>query len=196
VDLGHFGPPILDQVSGYAGEISWSRKVRPTDQMILHDVSLSIPGEYFRSGELNVAFLFNLSDSISSVSGGIDDVILNAHSNCKYGAQKPTHQSLEPHNLITGDGGNQRLIGSTRGETTAATESVVGQLEENDGPHCSADDFPCNGGAKAYICHYSVFKGYSTYCVSEEDTDVIRFYPNDYCGPCIGGYGWHQPNAS
>ena len=55
---------------------------------------------------------------------------------------------------------------------------------------CFAEDFPCgNQPGMVYICHYSISKGYSTYCLKEEETDIVRSYKDDYCGPCVGGYG-------
>ena len=40
-----------------------------------------------------------------------------------------------------------------------------------------------------YVCHYSSRKGYQTFCVPEGDSDILRFYAHDYCGPCEGGQG-------
>ena len=62
--------------------------------------------------------------------------------------------------------------------------------------YCSAKDFPCEGGDDmVYVCHYSTRKGYETFCVPEPDSEILRFYSNDYCGPCVGGFGgvhWQQ----
>ena len=58
---------------------------------------------------------------------------------------------------------------------------------------CSSDDYPCNADSKnVHVCHYSAKDGYQTYCVPEPDSDVMRYYKKDYCGPCLGGYGAHQ----
>ena len=55
--------------------------------------------------------------------------------------------------------------------------------------YCSANDFPCEGGDEmVYVCHYSARLGYQTFCVPEADSEVLRFYKNDYCGPCVGGF--------
>jgi hypothetical protein len=43
-----------------------------------------------------------------------------------------------------------------------------------------------------YACHYSARHGYQTFCVPELDSDILGFYPKDYCGPCVGGYGEHM----
>jgi hypothetical protein len=55
--------------------------------------------------------------------------------------------------------------------------------------YCSAEDFPCEGAGYVHICHYDARRGYRTFCLPEADSEVLRFYKSDYCGPCIGGYG-------
>jgi len=63
--------------------------------------------------------------------------------------------------------------------------------DHDDMPYCVAEDFPCEGeeANMVYVCHYSVRKGYQTFCVPEADSDILRFYAHDYCGPCEGGQG-------
>jgi hypothetical protein len=63
--------------------------------------------------------------------------------------------------------------------------------EHEDAPYCLSEDFPCEGDEAnmVYVCHYSARKGYQTFCVTEADSDILRFYSNDYCGPCEGGQG-------
>merc|ERR1712071_714686 len=54
---------------------------------------------------------------------------------------------------------------------------------------CVVEDYPCGPGLdKVHVCHYSARDGYKTFCVPEADSDALRFYPKDYCGPCVGGY--------
>ena len=72
----------------------------------------------------------------------------------------------------------------------------VGTLESTDaegsgsGHYCSNNDYPCgDDDSMVYVCHYSAKRGYQTFCVNEPDTDIIAYYPKDYCGPCVGGYG-------
>jgi hypothetical protein len=63
---------------------------------------------------------------------------------------------------------------------------------DEDIPYCVSEDFPCEGGEGSdlvFVCHYSARKGYETFCIPETDSDILRFYPNDYCGPCDGGFG-------
>merc|ERR1712048_861895 len=54
---------------------------------------------------------------------------------------------------------------------------------------CSAKEYPCGlFDDMVQVCHYSTKRGYQTSCVSETDAEVLAFYPDDYCGPCTGGY--------
>jgi hypothetical protein len=56
--------------------------------------------------------------------------------------------------------------------------------------YCSSGDFPCGDNGKlVHVCHYSSRLGYQTFCVPEPDSEVLRFYKNDYCGPCVQGFG-------
>jgi hypothetical protein len=72
-------------------------------------------------------------------------------------------------------------------------KSAVGEPSTNpdDMPYCVSEDFPCEGeeANMVYVCHYSARKGYQTFCVPEADSDILRFYAHDYCGPCEGGQG-------
>jgi hypothetical protein len=63
--------------------------------------------------------------------------------------------------------------------------------DPDDMPYCVSEDFPCEGDEAnmVYVCHYSSHKGYETFCVPEVDSDILRFYSHDYCGPCEGGEG-------
>jgi hypothetical protein len=91
--------------------------------------------------------------------------------------------------------GSRRLDDLSVKEAFTADEVVSGVSEpsENDEdiPYCVSEDFPCEGEGDdmVYVCHYSARKGYETFCIPESDSDILRFYPNDYCGPCEGGYG-------
>ena len=72
-----------------------------------------------------------------------------------------------------------------------SSENTVLREEEDDLPYCLSEDFPCEGeeANMVYVCHYSARKGYQTFCVPETDSDILRFYANDYCGSCEGGRG-------
>lgn len=60
--------------------------------------------------------------------------------------------------------------------------------------YCESQDYPCEGEEPnmVYVCHYSPRTGYQTFCVPEADSDILRFYPHDYCGKCEGGFGNDQ----
>lgn len=66
--------------------------------------------------------------------------------------------------------------------------------DEEDAPYCASVDYPCEGDEPdmVYICHYSPRSGYQSFCVPEADSDLLSFYPHDYCGPCEGGFGNEQ----
>jgi len=75
--------------------------------------------------------------------------------------------------------------------STKAFEELTGHAEENDADDhfCVVEDYPCGADLdKVNVCHYSARDGYKTFCVPESDSDALRFYPKDYCGPCVGGY--------
>jgi len=79
--------------------------------------------------------------------------------------------------------------------STKEFEDMVGHAEENgsDDHFCVIEDFPCGvNNDKVHVCHYSARDGYKTFCVPEDDSDALRFYPKDYCGPCVGGYAAAQ----
>jgi len=75
--------------------------------------------------------------------------------------------------------------------STEEFESLTGHAETNDAEDhfCVVEDYPCGPTSdKVHVCHYSARDGYKTFCVPEPDSDALRFYPKDYCGPCVGGY--------
>jgi hypothetical protein len=80
-----------------------------------------------------------------------------------------------------------------REKAVPGVEPIV--LDPEDGSfYCLSDDFPCEGGngGMVHVCHYSARKGYQTFCIPEADSEILRFYNHDYCGPCVGGYGGVQ----
>lgn len=75
--------------------------------------------------------------------------------------------------------------------STQEIESATNNAASNDNEDhfCVVEDYPCGPkGDKVHVCHYSARDGYKTFCVPEPDSDALRFYPKDYCGPCVGGY--------
>jgi hypothetical protein len=66
-------------------------------------------------------------------------------------------------------------------------ETLLGGIDAH---FCSSEDYPCGDvDGLVHVCHYSARDGYQTFCVPEQDSDIMSFYPKDYCGPCVGGYG-------
>jgi hypothetical protein len=98
--------------------------------------------------------------------------------------------------------GDQRKLGSLMEHSTTIdgllTEESKAAVESNDTdddtPYCVNKDFPCDGDEEnmVYVCHYSNRGGYQTFCIPEADSDMMRFYSNDYCGPCEGWNGVNQ----
>jgi len=200
-------------LDGVSNGISWSRTTTVAgknlgfmpDNDAKHLVQLEIPASAFPSGTLEIAFQVVTSSDIDQQSAGVDDFKLTGHYSCDSRRQlddSQLHNDPATHfrmsNLHAEKDQLQGSYGTSKNQNAGARTDTVDSLDEEDsnGPHCGAIDFPCDSGRKVYICHYSVFKGYNTYCVAEEDTDVIRFYPNDYCGPCVGGYGGKKPQGS
>merc|ERR1712232_1222944 len=95
-----------------------------------------------------------------------------------------SHEKIHQHNV--------KLKKESKQEgSTEEFESITGRPEKNDANDhfCVVEDYPCGpDNDKVYACHYSARDGYKTFCVPEEDSDALRFYPKDYCGPCVGGY--------
>eukprot|EP00797_Seminavis_robusta_P027666 Sro520_g159160.1 n/a (648) ;mRNA; r:33775-35718 len=194
--------------SGSLNGIVWSRRALKEEEEEggQYAISLTLPSHVYVSGKLRLSFWFDLSGSIGVKSGGIDDLSIAAHydlcdgdgvgsgmplhvESTHFGMANFNHKKKTEQQQQQQQQDKENKLVSERG-----AEEEGGPLEEGEdgpaeGPLCSASDFPCGEEGKVYVCHYSVFKGYSTFCVKEEDTDIIRFYPNDYCGPCTGGYG-------
>jgi hypothetical protein len=99
----------------------------------------------------------------------------------KYG--RPNTYSSDPS-------GTRRNLKKNEGDADEF-ESITGHHEaaNTDDHFCVVEDYPCGpDNDKVYVCHYSARDGYKTFCVPEPDSDALRFYPKDYCGPCVGGY--------
>jgi len=114
------------------------------------------------------------------------------------------------YNIRTGGGfrHKRRNLDATadiaKKKNSSSNENVEGNTEEfetitaehNNEPHdndddedhfCVVEDYPCGpNNDKVNVCHYSSRDGYKTFCVPEVDSDALRFYPKDYCGPCVG----------
>ena len=180
INLGIFQSSV--QVDTYINEtmdgISWWRSILmqgsnlgfgDTDDK-KHLVEFTIPSDhFFPNGSLYFEVRIETErGDINTLSAGIDDFILEAYYNCS----GLCHRKLGHAEGIEGTG-----HGITRASATSS---------------CKADDFPCQQNGKdetlVYICHYSQQKGYKTLCIPEQDSVILHFYMQDYCGPCVGGF--------
>jgi len=85
--------------------------------------------------------------------------------------------------------GARKLDNEQDGRSVASPVSEPQGDGEEYSFYCLAKDFPCEGGPDfVHVCHYSSRVGYQTFCIPEADSEVLRFYSRDYCGPCIGGF--------
>jgi hypothetical protein len=126
-------------------------------------IQIEIPKERYTNGELEIGFRVKMSESIYYNGGGIDNFAIEAS------CPTPTGRRAE------------------EGKTPPGLEP---SSDAEDGSfYCTSDDFPCEDGSKTHVCHYSTRRGYQTFCIPEADSEILRFYSNDYCGPCVGGYG-------
>jgi hypothetical protein len=122
-----------------------------------------IPNGYFSQGTLAIGFKALIGSNISVGYYGIDKVRL-------------VTKCSDPNAM--------RMLEQA---TMAAAEPALAGEEES--YYCLAQDFPCDGGDDyVNVCHYSARLGYRTFCIPEADSEVLRFYANDYCGPCVGGF--------
>lgn len=161
--------------SGIVGTIAWMRSLSVNASGLkVHRLFISVPNAYFFFGNLQLGIRTQMSGPISLLSAGIDNLVITAYGVCDGSAFKA-------FTVLDGVVDEPSLEG-----------------EDADGsPYCSSLDFPCGDGDMVYVCHYSSLKGYQTFCIPENDSDVVQFYHTDYCGPCVGGYGggeYHNPN--
>jgi hypothetical protein len=179
-------------------------------------VQLQIPARWFAgagtnsdtthdndSNELEIRFKVDLARPTDETSAGIDNVRLTAvcpapPSNTKNGNNN--NRDLEQH---TAQASSTKTARPEHTSTTTPPVQEPDMYADDGGYYCSADDFPCrasntkNDGTATstdkdemlvHVCHYDTRRGYQTFCVPEADSDVLRFYAADYCGPCIGGF--------
>jgi hypothetical protein len=115
----------------------------------------------------------------------------------QYDATGSVRRSLAEHANVIKEGSLEALMEfQDRDAAAAFAGAAVDEVEEDNGTSgladshfCTATDYPCgDDDSKVYVCHYSARQGYQTFCVPEQDSDIMSFYPKDYCGPCVGGY--------
>lgn len=150
----------------------------------IHRVEVTIErGVYYSSGTLTVEFSCVFNHEISNESFGVSDFKATAIGSCSAGSGRRRDLLTSVHR----QGGLQSFIQHHEDDEVVGEPDMNG--DDGEGPYCLAEDFPCNGGDMVYVCHYSTRRGYQTFCIPESDSDILRFYSKDYCGPCVGGYG-------
>jgi hypothetical protein len=130
-------------------------------------IQMEIPKNWYGSGELEISFRVDMTNSIVANGGGIDNFGMEADCGGRRAEEEKTPPGLEP---------------SANGEDGSF--------------YCTSQDYPCEDGSKTHVCHYSTRRGYQTFCIPEADSEILRFYSSDYCGACAGGYGGVDDSTS
>jgi hypothetical protein len=126
---------------------------------------LTIPASWYTIGKLEIGFEVQMQEDTEETSVGIDNIRLTAvcepqRRDLEQGVPSPSLPVSEPDKYAVAEG-----------------------------YYCSAEHFPCEGAGNVHVCHHDTRRGYHTFCVRESDSEVLRFYKSDYCGPCSRGYG-------
>lgn len=147
-----------------------------------HKVEFRIPNFYFSDGTLDIQLRATMNDSIENESVGIDNIKVTANGVCSTDSF-----AFAGGSVIPARSGPNRLLDEN--DRISKLNSQL-SIEESGSKSsfCNAKDYPCEDG-KVHICHYNPHLGYQTFCVSEEESDIVKFYANSYCGPCVGGFG-------
>jgi hypothetical protein len=127
---------------------------------------VTIPATWYTSGVLEIGFKVQMEQGTDVTSAGVDNIRLTAV--CESVRRRDLEQAVLSKTLPVAE---------------------PDMYADDGGYYCSADDFPCKGAGNVHVCHYDARRGYQTFCLPEPDSEVLRFYSNDYCGPCVGGYG-------
>jgi hypothetical protein len=128
-------------------------------------LEVTIPARWYTSGRLEIGFKVQMVQGTDVTSAGIDNIRLTA-----------VCESVQRRDL-------EKAVLS---QTLPVAEPDM--YADDGGYYCSPEDFPCQGAGNVHICHYDARSGYQTFCLPEADSEVLRFYSNDYCGACVGGY--------
>ena len=124
-----------------------------------YSVVMNIPSKWYSNNGNKLPLSFKFLSS--KLRYGIDNVRL--HANCARRRQLETPVEMNDND-----------------EDVAETDSATTF-------YCSTMDFPCgNDENMVHVCHYSTHTGYETHCIPEADSEILRFYQKDYCGPCVG----------
>ena len=124
-----------------------------------YNVLMTIPSKWYTNNGNKLPLTFKFVSS--QLRYGIDNVRL--HANCSIRRQLETPAEANDN------------------------EEDVAEAESATMFYCSTTDFPCgNDENMVHVCHYSTHTGYETHCIPEADSEILRFYQKDYCGPCVG----------
>lgn len=205
IDLGQFQESSVSSdnpfnyEAGDKGGINWFRySITPsmlaafnssyTDQA--HKVELQIPQQYYADNSLEVEFELTMDDVIDNESAGIDNIKVTAHGLC---VNETSADTVDNDVASAKRAGPHRVLDEKETKTELVRHNTLFDEPEWNGddgmPYCSSEDYPCKGEKTVYICHYNPHLGYQTFCVPEEESDIVKFYVNSYCGPCVGGFG-------
>jgi hypothetical protein len=196
IDIGQFyesdvGENLFNYESGSKFGITWLRySITPSMNVAFnetfadqaHKVELYVPPIYYAGGNLKVDFSVDMNDIIDNESAGIDNVKVTANGLCYTNSS-----AFQAGSVIPTRSGPDRLLDENE-RLSKLNEGVYETENGVETPYCSTKEFPCEEG-KVNICHYNPHLGYQTFCVSEEESDIVKFYVNSYCGPCVGGFG-------
>jgi hypothetical protein len=208
IDLGQFFENDLVEnpfnfKSGSKAGIIWLRySVTPAMKVAFnstyadqaHKVEMRIPPSYYSNGSLEIEMRATMDDVIENESAGIDNLKVMAHGLCSTSTPLNTGSTISQH----GQDGPDRLLegNQSKAKQLSMNDNAAHSDWSNDEgtPFCNSEDYPCTGQNTVYICHYNPHIGYQTFCVPEEESDIVKFYANSYCGPCVGGFGgkWHE----
>ena len=192
-DLGAFDTTTEESASGFLGDVY---TVIAAQSNTVNRVSMIIPSGWYNIGRLTFGF-----GGMDLVDAGVDNLFVQGIcvplDTYKGTATSPGYG---PNNIKRRDEEMTTEEDQLTDEDSLADHFPVNEpadepefLDGSDSSgetYCSAEDFPCgDDGSKVYVCHYSARSGYKTYCVPEHNSEILRFYPNDYCGPCVGDFG-------
>jgi len=135
-------------------------------------------------GEVYVAHVVERRDSMSTAAIAKNGMPVHFEHSSE---GNPTAVAIEKKDEATPSSDEHLLQDSENGG------SADGVSADEDGSfYCRAIEHPCRddeGDGMVHVCHYSARLGYQTFCIPEADSEVLRFYNKDYCGPCVGGFG-------
>ena len=208
IDLGDLTSGSSDdgEKSDTQAGIEWTRNVisqgsnlgfgEANDEKYL--VQMTVPEEQFFEDKLFFGISVVLNED-SENSAGIDDLMMEAHYHCQErralllgsALQKSKNGGINNRTSTAattpiGPNINQDLVDLTTADATGDDSSD----DTNDGRYCLSEDFPCGAADDdtdvVYVCHYSKLRGFQTLCIPEKESHILRYYPQDYCGPCVG----------